>query len=149
MVLYLEDIKKLGKNQVKQMAHEMAMQPQLANATNCKGQGAYCHPFFQGNIIDLYHKARDLYYLKKIGLDDYGNSEYAWFSTTKTKSDIEPFFTKGSPQNEWRLLYNKTCDLFDKTLRNALKKKDKRFINWSIKDTKKNIAFLSTDTKPT
>lgn len=67
----------------------------------------YCRSYFRSSVIEMYHLARGCVHYAKRGEDEI--ARYLPLSYENQK----PYFTPGTLQWEWRMLYNKVCKKID------------------------------------
>lgn len=102
----------------------------------------FCHKYFRRSITQFYHLARGRVYIQ--------NNRYR-YPPLITEEAKASFYTAGTPQYRWRELYNQFCaKLDDYQMKEAMRRKDGRFVNWAEADLEPTTPFLPfPDTIPT
>lgn len=102
----------------------------------------FCHKYFRCSVTQFYHLARGRVHINK---NRYQRPE---FITEEVKA---PFYTAGTPQYRWREIYNQFCTKLDfYQMKEAMRRKDERFVNWAVPDLVPTAPFLPfPDTIPT
>lgn len=161
MVIYFNQLETRHNGNRDEMAQVMVRQPQSYLGVSgdklpeCikRDTTDYCHRYFQGSLTDIYHLARGCQYLVDNPCVEGEMMMRCWSLDTE---DQTPYFTTGTPQYRWRMLYNDFCQMLDRYgLREKLNGSDntrgldQRFGNWAKPDTHFVESYGAPDMRPT
>ncbi|MFI5344707.1 MAG: hypothetical protein ACHQUC_10880, partial [Chlamydiales bacterium] len=162
MILYYQQLKERHHNDPDKMTTAMVLRfiqaaprcnltAEQAEALNKEDPTNYCSKYFFDSITDMYHLARGCCYCEDAKVVEKGKQPESVKRYTQQLSheDQAPYFTTGTPQYRWRMLYNDFCEMIDRHgLREHLGYKDQRFLHWSVPDTNFVEFYSSPDTTP-
>ncbi|CUI17450.1 hypothetical protein PNK_1844 [Candidatus Protochlamydia naegleriophila] len=102
----------------------------------------FCYKYFRCSLTQFYHLARGRVHIQ--------NNRYR-LPQTVTEEAKASFYTPGTPQYRWREIYNQFCAKLDHyQMKEAMRRKDGRFVNWAEPDLVPTAPFLPfPDTTPT
>lgn len=161
MLLYYEQLKERHHNDPDKMTTAMVLRfiqansrcnltAEQAQALHEKDPTNYCSMYFHGSITDMYHFARSCSYFENSKEVEKGQPAQRMKLNSKlSREDQAPYFTTGTPQYRWRMLYNDFCQMIDRHgLREHLGRKDQRFLHWSVPDLGFVEYYSAPDTTP-
>ncbi|MBA3957560.1 MAG: hypothetical protein H0X51_04085 [Parachlamydiaceae bacterium] len=147
MHLLFQHAAKASGNDPTRMAQLMAEQHVYSDRN---GEN-YCRAFFFNSIGYMYNAARHRTHFATTaeGLDEVRDNNS--YQNAMRSENTTPFFTPGTDEQRWRLLYNDACGLIDQYpgLRAPLYQEDSRFSKCATPHASPSLGFASWNDTPT